>query len=251
MSLKQREIKFKPRIKLTTTYASKKFLPVLTKSSVRPYIPPTPLCCVSLSEMPHVLARSLRRIYQISVFSGGWWWLGGGGVLNDNKVFYREAPHPGPTPSPQFIYHFWHRGYPFRIPSTDKWIPSHIPSMDLCIPFNCDKCSVFKYVINHKSEYFLSTFPQLYEVHLVALLGLFIDRKDRFPYPFIIEVKSLPPFHIPEAWQRYPFRAESPRLGHYRKYRGGRGQQLITNMYWRTRGWWCIRVFQIISMLNE
>ena len=85
MSLKQREIKFKPRIKLTTTYASKKFLPVLTKSSVRPYIPPTPLCCVSLSEMPHVLARSLRRIYQISVFSGGWWWLGGGGCSTTTK----------------------------------------------------------------------------------------------------------------------------------------------------------------------
>ena len=25
-------------------------------------------------------------------------------------------------------------------------------------------------------------------------------------------------FHIPEAWKRYPFRAEPPRMGHYRKY---------------------------------
>ena len=73
--------------------------------TVRPSVhPPTPLCCVSLSEMPHVLARSLRRIYQISVFSGGWWWLGGGGVQRQQS--YGEAPHPGPIPSPQFIYHF-------------------------------------------------------------------------------------------------------------------------------------------------
>ena len=28
-------------------------------------------------------------------------------------------------------------------------------------------------------------------------------------------MKSLP-FHIPEAWKRYPFRAEPPRIGHYR-----------------------------------
>ena len=30
-------------------------------------------------------------------------------------------------------------------------------------------------------------------------------------------MKSLP-FHIPEAWKGYPFRAEPPRIGHYREY---------------------------------
>ena len=33
-------------------------------------------------------------------------------------------------------------------------------------------------------------------------------------------VKSLP-FYIPEAWKRYPFRAEPPRVGHYREYPPG------------------------------
>ena len=28
---------------------------------------------------------------------------------------------------------------------------------------------------------------------------------------------NLRPFDIPEAWKRYPFRAESPRIGHYRE----------------------------------
>ena len=26
------------------------------------------------------------------------------------------------------------------------------------------------------------------------------------------------PFHIPEAWKRYPFRAEPPHIGHYREH---------------------------------
>ena len=34
-------------------------------------------------------------------------------------------------------------------------------------------------------------------------------------------VKSLP-FYIPEAWKRYPFRAEPSRIGHYREYPPGR-----------------------------
>ena len=32
---------------------------------------------------------------------------------------------------------------------------------------------------------------------------------------YILLVKSLP-FHIPEAWKRYPFRTEPPRIGHHR-----------------------------------
>ena len=68
--------------------------------TVRPSVhPPTPLCCVSLSEMPHVLARSLRRIYQISVFSGGWWWLGGGGCSTTTKLRGGSAPRSNPFPS--------------------------------------------------------------------------------------------------------------------------------------------------------
>ena len=35
-------------------------------------------------------------------------------------------------------------------------------------------------------------------------------------------VKSLP-FNLPEACKRYPFRAEPPRIGHYRDYPGGGG----------------------------
>ena len=32
---------------------------------------------------------------------------------------------------------------PFRIPSIDKWYHFHIHCLELCIPFNCCKCTVF------------------------------------------------------------------------------------------------------------
>ena len=38
---------------------------------------------------------------------------------------------------------FSRKSYPFRIPSIDKWYLFHIPCLELCIPFNCRKCTVF------------------------------------------------------------------------------------------------------------
>ena len=39
------------------------------------------------------------------------------------------------------------------------------------------------------------------------------------PCPYTLQlVKSLALFYIPEAWKRYPFRVEPPRIGHYREY---------------------------------
>ena len=34
----------------------------------------------------------------------------------------------------------------------------------------------------------------------------------------ILELVKSPPFEMPKAWERYPLRAEPPRLGHYREY---------------------------------
>ena len=58
------------------------------------------------------------------------------------------------------------------------------------------------------------------KLHLFALLDLFTAKNDIRLYPsinFCQLVKSLP-FHIPEAWEKYPFRAEPPRIGHYREF---------------------------------
>ena len=39
-------------------------------------------------------------------------------------------------------------------------------------------------------------------------------------FPTLLYTSSceIPTFFIPEAWKRYPFRAEPPRIGHYREY---------------------------------
>ena len=54
------------------------------------------------------------------------WRGGGGGERARDKIVYGEATPRGPTPYP-FIYHFWQKRYPFRIPSIDQIVPlSHL-----------------------------------------------------------------------------------------------------------------------------
>ena len=57
-------------------------------------------------------------------------------------------------------------------------------------------------------------------LHLLPLLEPFTDTNDRFCYPFIYFNKSLTslPFHILEAWKRYPSRAEPSCIGHHGEY---------------------------------
>ena len=59
------------------------------------------------------------------------------------NVLYGEVPPEGHAPY-AFIYHFWQKRYPFRIPSIDKWYPLHIISLGLSIPFNFCKSTVFE-----------------------------------------------------------------------------------------------------------
>ena len=51
-----------------------------------------------------------------------------------------SAPRSSPLP---FYIPFFTKRYPSRIPSIDKWCPCHIPCLELCIRFNCCKCTVF------------------------------------------------------------------------------------------------------------
>ena len=61
----------------------------------------------------------------------------------DNCLYInREAPPRRPTPYP-LIYNLSRKRYTFGIHSIDKWYPSHISCLELCISFNCCKCTVF------------------------------------------------------------------------------------------------------------
>ena len=70
---------------------------------------------------------------------------------------------------------------PFRRPSIDKWYLFHIPSLELFIPLNCCKHTVFEIWINHKTTTFSRRFSLQPKMQLLALLGLSTDRNDRFP----------------------------------------------------------------------
>ena len=70
------------------------------------------------------------------------------------------------------------------LPSIDKYYPFHTPSLELCISFNCCKCTGLlnmKYIT--KPENFLDFLTA--QDPFVAFLGI-LQTGMRFPYPFIV-----------------------------------------------------------------
>ena len=65
-------------------------------------------------------------------------------------MFIQGGSAPRSNPLPPFIYHFSRKRYPFRIPSIDKWYRCHVPCWELCIPFNCCKCTI--HVLNRNQS---------------------------------------------------------------------------------------------------
>ena len=96
------------------------------------------------------------------------------------------------------------------------------------------KDTPFVYLPNRKSScHFHATFNKLKQynhkvcVRNISMKGPFKYLNDRFPYPFIYSTREIPTLsYIPEAWKRYPFRAEPPRIGHYMEYPPPRGVKL-------------------------
>ena len=109
------------------------------------------------------------------------------------------APPQGPTPYP-LIYHFWQERYPFHKP-TGKWYLFHMSTLEICIPFNCCKCSVFWLWINHKTRLFYRP------CHCHKVKPFLQTKVTDLPTFHIIKlVKSLPlHIHVHVAWKRHPF----------------------------------------------
>ena len=110
----------------------------------------------------------LKRLSKCSLRN---WWGKSRGVLND--VLYREAPPKTLLYVLNTIFYTLTNGSSF-----------HIPSLELCIHLNCCKWTVFKiWIYPAKPESVL--FFHSHKLHLLAILGLFTDRNNRFPNPFI------------------------------------------------------------------
>ena len=83
-----------------------------------------------------------------------------------------------------FIYHFYDKRYSFCIPSIDKWYPSHLPSLECCIPFNFCKCTIFEIWKNYNTRKFSRLFYS-HKFFPLALLGLYKDGMTNFPTLFL------------------------------------------------------------------
>ena len=117
-----------------------------------------------------------------------------------------SAPKFNPIP---FHIPFGRKGTPFVYLLLTNGTPFTYPVYDFPSLLNCSKRTVFKIWINHKNRTFSRLFHS-HEMHLLALLGLYRPKwQISSPFYILQQVKSLP-FHIPEAWKRYPFRAEPP-----------------------------------------
>ena len=119
------------------------------------------------------LIQLICPVYSQALFLGQWDSLSRGGT---QKMVFND--------------HFSRKRYPFRIPSIDKWYPFHISCLELCIPFNCCKCTIFLTGINHKNK----TLSRLFKgIKFIYSAFWALSHKK-----YTSLVKSLP-FRIPEA----------------------------------------------------
>ena len=107
--------------------------------------------------------------------------------------------------------------------SFDKSYPFHFTSFEHCISFKSCKCNVLEIWINHKTR---TSFLDFFLAIIASFSPFWPFYRPRFPYPPYPASKlsrslrntrnprgAYPPrnslsFHLPEAWKRYPFRAD-------------------------------------------
>ena len=126
------------------------------------------------------------------------------------QSFIRGGSVPGSSLLPFYIPYWTEKVSPSY---TFHWqmVPLSHVSVERCIHFNCRKCTIFMNQSKNQ-EIFLTFFTAINSS--INPFRSFYRRKDGFPHPSVYfnRVKFLP-FHIPEAWNRYPFRTELPRIG--------------------------------------
>ena len=103
------------------------------------------------------ISSSLRSLFQGHVTCWNFTltvpgWGGGYSTKLDTGRLSKVQLHTPYVPFSQKRHPF--HILPFRIPSIDKWYPFLIPCLELCIPFNCCKRTVFYIGISHKNVTF-------------------------------------------------------------------------------------------------
>ena len=106
---------------------------------------------------------------------------GGGGESYQSFMRGDSALRSNPWP---FYITFLKEKDPFRLPSIDKCYPFHQTKFEPLLTAVYCKCTVFKTWTNHKTRKLYGLF-YIHKMHVSALLGIFENRNDRFPYPLI------------------------------------------------------------------
>ena len=117
---------------------------------------------------------------------------GGAGGEGSQPIFIRGGSAPKSDPLTLW-YTIFGTKYPFSIPSIEKWCFSHTPCLDLCINFNCCKCTLWSYKQTSNRDVFW-TFSQPWNSSLNPV-GPF----------YRLKWQSSDPFHIHKTWKGIPF----------------------------------------------
>ena len=96
------------------------------------------------------------------------------------KRFIRGGSAPRSSPQCPFIYTIFDRKIPVYIPLTNVAPSAYLVQNFTSLNSNCCKCTIFKIWIDLKTRTFLN-----HKMHLSSFSGLFTNRNDRYPYPFI------------------------------------------------------------------
>ena len=67
----------------------------------------------------------------------------------------------------------------------------------------------------------------------------------------ILQLVKFLPFDIPPAWNRYPFRAEPPRIVHYRQYSSPSPNPPGVEYNWEKPQWICLKTAQRIKFSKQ
>ena len=143
----------------------------------------------------------------VAVFSINWCIYLGRGGGGDLTKFYMRRLRTKVQPLTPHIPFFERKGTPF-----------------VHLPLKND--TPFTYLCNNVVSLSLNPGNELNESRVQSMRDILIKRpyipkwKICLSFYILKIVKSLP-FHIPEGWKKYPFRAEPPRIAHYREYPPG------------------------------
>ena len=126
---------------------------------------------------------------------------GGGRGGGSHQSFIWRGSTPGTNPLPFVCTVLYRKGTPFVYPLVTNGTPFTYQILITASSFNCCKYTIFT--------------SHIHKMHLTDLIWSFNWLKWQMSLLYTSSIKKTLPFHVPEAWKRYPIWGEPLGLGHY------------------------------------